>query len=225
MDAAKIELWIDVIENSDALYDKDKQIENLINLWKFSSCYNSNAKITDEGLLNTLEQENISVSFTDIYLDSSEKSNYINTLLNSIPHTLDDNPASAYYVELYHQKNNFNSDTFQQLEEEIVNAIQGKLIPFNHVKKIIKVSAKAGIYTNITVKQCNREDINKAIAGTPTYKNSPVKWQVLVLDRLINNCDSFYINNDVLQQSFKTDYDKLFLFDFYKGEIIELITL
>lgn len=220
MEAAKIERWISVIEDNDFLIDKDKQIENLINLWKFSSCYDSKMQITDDGQLHCDDQQSIGVTFTDICLKDSPKINFINNIFSSITPALDDKHIGAYYIELHRQNNNFTSGRLSQLEEEIVNAIHGRLTIYNHVKKITKVAASAGIYTNMVVKSCSRTDISNAIETAPNSKNN--KWLVLVLDRLISHCDSFYISDDVLFQPFETSYDKLFIFDFYKGEIIQL---
>lgn len=222
MEAAKIERWISVIEDNDFLTDKDKQIQNLINLWKFSSCYDSNMQITDDGQLHCNDQQPIGVAFTDICLEDSTKINFINNIFSSITPVLDDKHMGAYYIELHRQNNNFTSGRLSQLEEEIVNAIHGRLTIYNHVKKITKVAASAGIYTNMVVKNCSRADISNAIKTAPGSKKSNNKWLVLVLDRLISHCDSFYISDDVLFQPFRTSYDKLFLFDFYKGEVVQL---
>lgn len=221
MDAATIERWISVIEDNDFIIDKDKRIENLINLWKFASCYGDGAQITGDGLLNTKHRQDINVSFTDISLEHAPKNNFINNIFSAITPVLDDMHNGAYYIELHEQQYNYTSGRLLELEEEIINAIYGRLTPYTQVKKITKVAASAGIYTNVTAKDCTRNDIDNAIEDTPEA-NGPEKWLVLVLDRLASHCDSFYINDDVLMQPFKTDYDKLFLFDFYKCEIIQL---
>ncbi len=221
MEAATIERWISVIEDNDFIIDKDKRIENLINLWKFASCYGGGACINGDGLLNTKDGQDITVSFTDISLEHAPKNNFINTIFSSITPVLDDKHSGAYYIELHEQHHNYTSGKLLQLEEEIINAIYGRLTPYTQVKKITKVAASAGIYTNVTAKDCTRNDIDNAIEDTPAA-NGHEKWLVLVLDKLASHCDSFYINDDVLLQPFKTDYDKLFLFDFYKCEIIQL---
>lgn len=218
MDAATIEQWISLIEDNDFIIDKDKRIENLINLWKFSSCYGNGAEITGDGKLNADGKKNMQIAFADISLKHAQKNNFINEIFSTINPMLDDRHNGAYYVELHNQKNNFTSGSLLELEEEIINAIYGRLTPYAQVKKITKVGASVGIYTNVTAKDCTREDIINAIENT----DNKAQWLVLVLDRLVSHCDSFYISDDVLLQSFTTDYEKLFLFDFYKGEIIQL---
>ena len=220
MEAVKIERWISVIEDNDFITDKDKQIENLINLWKFSSCYGNDAQITDDGLLS-IPSKNIGVTFADICLKASLKSDFIDTIASTISTMLDDRHNHAYYIELYRHNANFTSGTAQMLEEEITNAIQGRLTPYNHVKKITKIAASPGIYSNLCVKDCTRNDIYTAIQNA-TDKDDSNEWLVVVLDRLISHCDSFYIADDVLLRPFSTGYKKLFLFDFYKGEITQL---
>jgi len=224
MDAVTIERWISVIEDNDFITDKDKRIENLINLWKFSSCLESDSAISDDGLLNLATQTNASVTFKDMCLRSTPKSNYINNIFNAITPVLNTSEL-AYYVELYEQKNNYTATSLLHLEEEIISAIQGKLITYNQVKKIIRLNAKAGLYTNTTIKNCTRTDINTTLKqAEKTATDSQEKWLVLVLDRLVSQCDSFYISDDILHLPFETNYDKLFLFDFYKGEVTELST-
>lgn len=218
MDAATIEQWINVIEDNDFIIDKDKRIENLINLWKFASCYGKGAEITGDALLNASGKKNISVAFTDVSLKHARKNDFINNIFSAINPILDEKHNGAYYVELHSQKNNFTSGRLLELEEEIINAIHGRLTSYTQVKKITKVGATAGIYTNVTAKDCTREDIANAIENADTK----AQWLVLVLDRLVSHCDSFYISDDVLLQAFNTGYEQLFLFDFYKGEIIQL---
>lgn len=224
MDAVTIERWISVIEDNDFITDKDKRIENLINLWKFSSCCNYETQITDDSLLDTASQSNISVTFTDMCLRAAPKSNYIHNIFSTITPVLDKKRDDAYYIELHEQKNNFTANRLLQLEEEIINAIQGKLFTYNQVKKITKLNATAGIYTNVVVKDCTRTDIYQAIGKSQANETGNKNWLVLVLDRLVSQCDSFYISDDILQLPFETDYDKIFLFDFYKGEVTELST-
>lgn len=224
MDAATIERWISVIEDNTFITDKDKRVENLINLWKFSACCDYDAQITDDSLLRTNGQDNISVTFTDMCLKASPKSNYIHNIFSAITPVLEKKRDDAYYVELHEQKNNFTANRLLQLEEEIINAIQGKLVPYNQVKKITKLHATAGIYTNVTVKDCTRNDVNHAIHKADNTFAGSENWLVLVLDRLVSQCDSFYISDDILHPPFETNYDKIFLFDFYKGEVMELST-
>ncbi|TRW26652.1 hypothetical protein FMM05_04550 [Flavobacterium zepuense] len=224
MEAATIERWISVIEDNDFIIDKDKRIENLINLWKFSGCCSYDAHVTDEALLSTATQSNIQVTFTDMCLKASPKSNYIRNIYSAITPVLNNKSDGAYYIEQHEQKNNFTATSLLQLEEEIINAIQGKLVTYNQVKKITKLHATPGIYTNVVVKDCNRNDIINAIQRTPFTADGNTQWLVLVLDRLVSQCDSFYISDDVLHPPFTSGYDKLFLFDFYKGEVLELST-
>lgn len=224
MDAATIERWISVIEDNDFITDKDKRVENLINLWKFSSCLDNDAHITNDGLLNVAAQTNAAVTFTDMCLRSAPKSDYINNIFSAITPVLNTNNF-AYYVELHEQKNNFTATKLLHLEEEIINAIQGRLVPYSQVKKITKLNAKAGLYTNTTIKNCTRADINTTLKQAEnTNRDGQENWLVLVLDRLVSQCDSFYISDDILHLPFETGYDRLFLFDFYKGEVTELST-
>jgi|GEM_PF-4474562 len=221
MDATIIDQWISEIE-SNAVYLKDKKAENLINLWKFSSSYSPDAEITKDGLMNTAEQCGIKVNFMDVCLTDAPKSNVLKSICDDLTPALRED--ANYYMVLHEQQNNFTSERLLHLKQEMLDALQGRLIPYSYVKKMAKVTAPAKtIYTNMTLKDCTRDDINSTIQQAGNLKLSGFgKWLVVVLDRLAGHCDSFYISDDVLKLPFTTNYEKLFLFDFYTGEITEL---
>lgn len=223
MDAATIELWLDVIENNDCITDKDKHIENIINLWKFSSCYGDNAHITNEALLRIEGNPvDIAVSFTDVCLRESYKSNYMHNIFGTISKMDEEKSNKAYYVEMFPTTANFTDEKMLNLEGEIINAIQGRLIPYEYIKKITRLNATPGIYTNTVIKNCTRSNIYSHIESMEKPSVKRGKWLVLVLDKLVSQCDGFYISEDIISVPFETQYEKLFLFDFYMGEVTEL---
>ncbi|MDV6169461.1 hypothetical protein R1T16_13580 [Flavobacterium sp. DG1-102-2] len=219
MDAGTIEQWITEIEN-DAAYRKDKRIEDLINLWKFASIYNSDAEITKDGQMAAGHEDAFKVDFMDICLKEAPKSDTFENVCGEIAPAL--NLMADYYILLNEQQNNLTPQSLTNLHREMLDAIQGKLVLYKHVKQITKVAASsAGIHTNLKVKDCGREHIS-ALLKQKKYTRSSGKWMVLVLDRLVSQCDAFYLDDTIFRLPFKTGYQKLFLFDFYKGEIIEL---
>jgi hypothetical protein len=220
MKAETIEKWISAIESNS---DKNgKEIENLISLWKFSSCYGKNAEITNDGFLNDGNGNNIKITFTDVALTNSNVPNVLSSLGLKIDITLHQ-LKDSYYILLHEQQKNFTPACLLDLEEEIINSIRGKITPYNYVKRITRVNGNSGIYTNSIVKKCSRQDILSAIDNTPAAQNNS-DWLILILDNLSAQCDSFYFDLNVLSKPFVTNYDKVMLFDFYKGEIIELMT-
>lgn len=220
MDAQTIEKWISAIESSDTA--DDKEIDNLISLWKFTSCHSEDAKITSDGLFDNGTGNNIRITFTDITLANNSAPNVLSSLgvnIGTALHELKD----SHYILLHEEPKNYTPARLLALEEEIIDAIQGKLIPYNYVKRITRVNGNTGIYTNAVVKKCYRHDILSAIANSPAPKDNS-DWLVLILDNLTAHCDSFYFDLSVLSQPFVSNYDKIMLFDFYKSEIIELVT-
>lgn len=220
MDAETIEKWISAIESSNTA--DDKEIDNLISLWKFTACYSDDAKITGDGLFNDGTGNNIKISFTDVALTDTNVPNVLSSLglnIGTALHELKD----SHYVLLHEESKNYTPARLLALEEEIINAIQGKIIPYHYVKRITRVNGNTGIYTNAVVKKCNRQDILSAITNSPAPKDDS-DWLVLILDNLTAQCDSFYFDMSVLSQPFVSNYDKIMLFDFYKSEIIELVT-
>lgn len=222
MDAKMIEKWISALESCSAS-DNNKDIDNIISLWKFASCYGPETTINDNGSFNNGKGSDIKITFTDVALTNPDTPNILSTLGLNIGaglHELKD----SYYVLLHDQKKNYTPTCLIDLEEEIINAIHGKIIPYSYVRRLTRVNGNAGIYTNTSVKKCGRQDILSAINDSPAPKDDS-DWLVLILDNLSSQCDSFYFDLSVLSQPFASSYKKVMLFDFYKGEIIDLVTI
>jgi len=212
-------------KENDTDCSKNKRISDIIDLWKFSRHYSEEAQVTEDGLLSLSPGKAFKVDFIDISLNKHHKSEVINNMCQDIVSTLQ--LTSDYYVELHKHHNNYTTTEITSTRCEILDAINGKLVFYKHVKQIIKLAGSANnatIRINFNVKDCRRNDITTILRTVKDVATSG-KWMVLVLDRTFNRCDAVNFPDDVFTLPYECDYEKLFIFHFYNGKCTELPTI
>lgn len=225
----QIEDWIENIEGSDLKPRlKNQTINTLIDIWKFITYYDETISLKSENAI-TVENENgiqedISLTVKDLIL---KPSNVIQNVLSETALELrnyGNNYNGKYNIQFQRFEENFCSKKIISLKEEIISIVKGEMICFEHIDYIHKnASDKIEIFnTNLKVVECEKESIQKALDKTLIYDTSKKQWLLLVLDHLKSNCNTFLIQDQIQDSTFKSNFDKVFLFDFYKGQIIEL---
>lgn len=225
----QIEDWIENIEGSDLKPRlKNQTINTLIDIWKFITYYDETISLKSENAI-TVENENgiqedISLTVKDLIL---KPSNVIQNVLSETALELKNygnNYNGKYNIQFQRFEENFCSKKIISLKEEIISIVKGEMICFEHIDYIHKnASDKIEIFnTNLKVVECEKESIQKALDKTLIYDTSKKQWLLLVLDHLKSNCNTFLIQDQIQDSIFKSNFDKVFLFDFYKGQIIEL---
>lgn len=206
--------------------DREKKIQELVYLWKFSDSFIEDTKITDDFSLAINNSQNRKVIFYDLDLTTKEKSDILKNSCSLARSLSQDIPRQGlYYFLLHKQSHNFNSLSVQSLQNELHSCINGEMVPYQYVKKIIKIPQEsAEISIDNIVKECKKEDVVRAINTVSGSESSTDKWLVLLLDSLQSQCDSFYIEDAIINHVFSCEFEKVFLFDYYKCEVIELNT-
>lgn len=226
-----IESWIHAIEISkQGNHIKEQEIKGIVDLWKFANSYNEEIEIAKKGeLLLTSKSgkpENISVVCSDLFLNQRE--NIIPKILLEIETELlkqGSRYLGLYTIQFNNPPSNFDTEEIENLKTEIISCIKGEVILYKYIYKIQKLpSSELKIYNrDFRIVECKFNDIQRVIAKNfQPHEILKKQWLVLVLSTLDNGCKSFLIDNKIRLKSFQSDFDKVFIFDFYKSEVIEL---
>lgn len=224
----QIEDWIENIESSDLKPKiKNQTINSLIDIWKFITFYDEKIVLKSENVIEVKDKngnrEEINLSVKDLMLESS---NVIQNILSETEQELanDTSHKGKYTIQFQKLEKNLCPERISLLKEELLSVVQGKLVSFEHIEYIHKNSSdKIELYnSNLKIAACGKGEIQKALKQTNASNSAKKQWLLLILDHLKNNCDAFLIQNQVKEMLFKSKFDKVFLFDFYKGQIIPI---
>lgn len=219
-----IDDWIADIELSGLTVEKQQiEIKNVTDVWKFTEIRKLDMISPDRLLIknNSGIREVVNVQCVDFASDKD----VARLMLNEIEVELADQPkyTGRYHVDFYDCKINFNRSSLQKVKQEIIAAIKGELIAYNYVSKIVKMPSDTLMLhaNNFKIIECNIENIRKLLRKTLLDLSEP-RWLIVVLSSFDNNCNYFYFDEVIFSDTFEHGFNKVFLFDFYKSEIVEL---
>ena len=225
----QIEDWIEAIESSNIATKRQEQhISDVIDFWKFATTYDNHIAILEKGKVlineNGFDEE---VTITTFDVNLSQRINPFEQIIAAIEEELlafGAKYSGLYSIRFYNLDRNFQEEDLAFVKEEILAAIKGEIIYFKYIYKLNKIeSTELKIFKNdLGVLQCNVQDIQKQITRAKLHKSEEKQWLVLLFDTIDHNCDSFLFESKIKEAVFKTNYEKVFLFDFYKSEIIAL---
>lgn len=225
----KVESWIEAIESSNlSKHEQEKRINALVDLWKFSSSYDDSLQF-GEVPGNFIKIENGISAPINIHCESlnvGREHDITAKFLSEIEAVFknEERYAGLYKIELNKALPNFSSETLKAFKEEIIAAIKGEVILYHYVAKLAKFPADKVIFGNQNFTILN---FDKSLAVDYISKierrvslSSP-KWLVLMLYNLEDQCDFYTIEND-FSDVLDSGFEKIFIFDFYKAEVVEL---
>ncbi|MFC6097197.1 hypothetical protein ACFPVY_11135 [Flavobacterium qiangtangense] len=225
----QIEDWIEAIESSNISAKKQEQhIADVVDFWKFATTYDNHISILEKGKVLLNENgfdEEITIATSNLVL--SQKRNPFEKIITEVEAALLNFGAKysgLYSIRFHNLNRNFQEEDLALVKDEILSAIKGEIVFFKYIYKLNKIeSTELKIYKNdLGVLQCNSEDIQKQISKTKPEKTEEKQWLILLLDTVDHNCNSFLFESNIKEAVFKSGYDKVFLFDFYKSEIISI---
>mgnify|MGYP000919457811 CR=1 FL=1 len=230
MDTTQINEWIDVINNVPLPESsREKKIQELVSLWKFTTCYDKDIKLSDSLKLAIPGKNKVEAVVFDLDFAHHPYSDAINKVLEETEIKLLHAQKEGFYtITFTNRPANFTSVSLTELSYELADCFDGKLITYNYIKQVQKTSLlKHRLHTNLKVKTIERSDIVKILEeNSAKYTaNNEDKWLILVLDNHQSKCDHFLIQDDVLNSPFTSSFEKIFLFDFFKSQIIPLTTV
>lgn len=225
----KVESWIEAIESSNlSKNEQEKRINALVDLWKFSSSYDDSLQFKDVPG-DFIKIDNGSSTQISIHCESLkvEKEHDITLKFLSeieVAFKNEERYAGLYKIELNKALPNFSTETLKVFKDEIVAAIKGEVILYHYVAKLTKYPADKVMFGNQNFTILNF-DKSFALDYISKIENrvsiSSPKWLVLMLHNLDDQCDFYTIEND-FSDVLDSDFEKIFIFDFYKAEVIEV---
>lgn len=225
----QIEDWIETIESSSISARKQEQmISDVVDFWKFTTAYNSPLSIVEKGkILVNEEGLNEEVTITTANLNFAAQINPFEAIISEVENELlnfGTKYAGLYSIRFHNLSKNFQQEDLVLVKEEILSAIKGEIVFYKYIYKLNKIeSTDLKIFKNhLGVLQCNSNAIQMQISKIKFQETEGNQWLVLILDAIDNNCNSFLFESKIREAVFKTNFDKVFLFDFYKSEILEL---
>jgi len=224
----KIESWIEAIESSNlSKNEQEKRINALVDLWKFSTSYDADLSFTDVPGIFAKKENGIStqvnVHCEPLYI--GKENDIATSFFSEIEQFFrgeEKKYAGIYKIELNKALPNFNAQTLKAFKEEIIAAIKGEVILYQYIAKLNKFPADKVVVSNqnFTIFECNETSVLNNIAKLETRITATAnKWLVLMLNNLEDQCNYYAIENS-FSQALETGFEKVFLFDFYKAEVI-----
>lgn len=221
----QIEDWIAAIESSNVtVKEQEQHIAAVVDFWKFATTYDSNVSILEKGKI-MVGSEPTSITIADFVMH--RRANPFEKIISDVEEELlqfGTKYLGLYSIRFYDLNRNFQEEDLILVKEEIISAIKGDVILYKYIHKLNKIpSAELKIFKNdLGVLQCNSEEVQNTISRTKFENAAEKQWLVLLLDAIDHNCNSFLFESKIKEAVFESRYDKVFLFDFYKSEIIPL---
>lgn len=225
----QIEDWIDTIESSNISPKKQEQhISDVVDFWKFVTTFDKHVSILEKGKILTNQNGCDEITnITTFNLIIKERINPFEAIISEVEQELmqfGTKYLGLYSIRFHNLSRNFQEEDLAWVKEEILSAIKGEIVFYKYIYKLNKIeSTELKIFKNdLGVLQCNFDTIEKQVSKIKSEKTEENQWLVLLLDGIDHNCNSFLFQNKINEASLKSNFDKVFLFDFYKAEIIEL---
>jgi hypothetical protein len=218
--------WIDFIENPNGPFIRNEEkLEYLVNLWKFSEAYPKGTGITPNGELIIAGEATATLNFYIPDMAKAPKSNHFADGVKAAEAVLPHRPGS-HHISVIKQVANFNRESLENFKNEVVACINDSLQFYRYISAINRIPLEdTKIHTGLTVKDVSRDTVLSALQHKPAQSSGNKNWLVLLLDNFKSKCDYFYVEDAVLHLPFLSGYEKIFLFDFFKGELTELKTM
>lgn len=240
---SKIEFWLDKIESDlKSLNEISQKKKELIDLGKFIYCFNHNINIIDAlcespDFLISENSDTIGIELTDIVIRSKEKEKegVLKKIFNQIEIEL--RKESVDYNGIYRvdfiDKISFNKKNQSEIKLEIIKIIKEEINFGNHIKEIRK-TYHTNIYIYHTeasvVGELDRKTVEKKIKKKENkltrYSSERFKeiWLLLVIGGVKKSDDYSFVEEEIMNSPFETNFHRIFILNFFKSNIFELKT-
>lgn len=241
----KIQFWLDEVKNSNlSPKDKKQKTKEIIDLGNFLQVYNKDIIITSLGespdFLIQEGTQRIGIELTDLVIRPAEKEKegILKKLFLEIESEFRDEENTykgIYRISFRDENQTFKKAEKENIKIEIINSIKHPEFPKTYIKEIRKTPhSKIHLYKGeaTSVGHLERETLLDKIEKKETnFERYILKstfdalWLLLIIGGVQKSDDYSFIDDKITKNSFITQFDKIFIFDFFRSEITELKTL
>jgi len=239
----KISPWLAEVENGKlSKMEKQQKIKEIIDLGNFLFYYDKSIEIFEDITENPdfiikRNSELIGIELKDFVISkpSKEREGVIRTILSdveSILYSENTNNNGLYRVDFYNHNFPLRKPDKENIKKEILSMIKGEAVKTTYIARLKKSpSARLHIYAGGSTcsgplsKSQVIEQITSKEKRINGYKNKAKfneLWLLLTLGGVEQSSAYSDFEPDILTNKFVSNFDKIFIFDFFKGEIIEL---
>ena len=243
---SKINPWLDILEKSLlSKIEKKQKRKEIIDIGNFIHYFDSSLIIEDAlsespDFIIKQNELNIGVELKDLVIrqNEKEKEGILKSLFEQIKSELKSEEKSLcglYRVELINENLSLKKKNREALKKEIIALIKGQQIEQKYVKAIKKrPMSEISIYKGETTivgnleRKVVEEKIKTKENKLKSYSNENLDeiWLLLVIGGVEKSSDYSFFDSDITEKPFESNFDKIFIYDFFDRKITELkITL
>ena len=243
---SKINPWLDILEKSSySQIEKKQKRKEIIDIGNFIYYFDSSIEIENAlsespDFIVKQNELNIGVELKDLVIrqNEKEKEGILKSLFEQIKTELKNEEKSLcglYRIELIDENLSLKKKDKEALKKEIIALIKGQEIEQKYVKAIKKrPMSEISIYKGETTIVGNlertvvEEKIKTKENKLKSYSNENLDeiWLLLVIGGVEKSSDYSFFDSDIKEKPFKSNFDRIFIYDFFHREITELkITL
>ena len=243
---SKINPWLGILEKSSySKIEKKQKRKEIIDFGNFIHYFDSNIEIENAlsespDFIVKQNELNIGVELKDLVIrqNEKEKEGILKSLFEQIKSELKSEEKSLcglYRIELIDENLSLRKKYKEAFKKEIIALIKGQQIEQKYVKAIQKSPmSKISIYKGETTIVGNlertvvEEKIKTKENKLKSYSNKNLDeiWLLLVIGGVEKSSDYSFFNSKILEKPFVSNFDRIFIYNFFHREINELkITL
>jgi len=243
---SKINPWLDILEKSSySKIEKKQKRKEIIDIGNFIHYFDSrieieNALSESPDFIVKQKELNIGVELKDLVIrqNEKEKEGILKSLFEQIKTELKSEEKSLcglYRIELIDENLSLKKKHKEALKKEIIALIKGQQIEQKYVKAIKKIPmSEISIYKGETTIVGNlertvvEEKIKTKENKLKSYSNENLDeiWLLLIIGGVEKSSDYSFFDSNIIEKPFKSNFDRIFIYDFFHREITELkITL
>ncbi len=240
----KINHYLEEIDISNlSKIEKKQKTKELIDLGKFLYILDNTIQIKEvfresPDFVLEVNDHNIGIELMDLIIRNpeKEKEGILASLFKEIESELKLNTNENFGIyRVVFLKENFSlkKKVRENIKREFFDLVNNEQnIETKYIKKIVKIPSKTTIdvYRGLTtvVGHLDREVVERHIECKndllKSYQNENLSkfWLLLVINGVEKSSDYSFIHNEITDKEFETNFDRIFIFDFYSAEIFEL---
>lgn len=240
----KINNYLEEIDLSNlSKIEKKQKTKELIDLGKFLYILDNTIQIKEvfresPDFVIEVNDQKIGIELMDLIIRNpeKEKEGILASLFKEIESELKLNTNEnfgIYRVVFFNENISLKKKDRENIKREFFDLVNNEQnIQTKYINKIVKIPSKTTIdvYRGFTtvVGHLDREVVERHIECKnvllKTYQNVNLSkfWLLLVLNGVEKSSVYSFIHNEIIDKEFETNFDRIFIFDFYSAELFEL---